>query len=110
MKIARAMMNPPMNRKISGSANGTNTTRAGATPSITHAAAPKSAVTGIGSASVIHSTTTALITAASRCAAGGSSPIGASSITMNTSGASTAPDFFRHRSKRCSAADNASGV
>ncbi len=45
-KIARAMMNEPMKRNISGSANGANTSLAGATRSTTHAAAPSSAVDG----------------------------------------------------------------
>ena len=59
-----------MKRNIKGSANGANTSFAGATRSTTHAAAPSSAVTGSGSASVIQSTTTAAITAASLCASG----------------------------------------
>ena len=58
-KIARARMNAPMKRNISGSANGANASRAGATPSATAAATPSSAVTGSGIASVTHSTTTA---------------------------------------------------
>ena len=39
-KIARAMMNEPMKRNISGSANGAKTSFAGATRRTTHAAAP----------------------------------------------------------------------
>jgi hypothetical protein len=59
-------MNAPMKRNISGSANGAKTSRAGATSSTTHAEAPSSAVTGRGSASVTHNTTTAAMTAARR--------------------------------------------
>ena len=47
-----------MKRKISGSANGRNTSFAGATPATTQATAPKSAVTASGSASVTQSTIT----------------------------------------------------
>jgi hypothetical protein len=101
-KIARAMMNDPMKRNINGSANGANTSRAGATRIATHAAAPASAVTGSGSASVIHRMTTAAITAASRCASGFSAGSGRSSNRIKTEGASTNPATRRTRSKRAS--------
>ena len=64
MKIPRARINAPINRKISGSANDENTTFGSATFRITHSAAPTSALTGIGIGSVIHSTITLTITAA----------------------------------------------
>ncbi len=64
--MPRARMKAPMKRNISGSANGANTSLAGATWRITQAAAPSSAVTGSGSASVTQSTTTAPSTAARR--------------------------------------------
>ncbi len=90
-KIPRARMNAPMKRNISGSANGAKTTFAGATPSTTHAAAPSRAVTGSGSASVTHSTTTAASTAPRRWASGESPVMGQASSETNTAGASTDP-------------------
>ena len=69
-RIASARRNEPISRKINGSANGANTTWAGATPATTQATAPTSAVTARGRASVIHRTTTATTIAASACAWG----------------------------------------
>jgi hypothetical protein len=102
-KMARAIMNDPMKRNISGSANGAKTSFAGATLKTTHPAAPSSAVTGSGSDSVIHSTTTAAITAASLCASGLRPGSGSRSSARKTAGASTNPATRRQRSKRASA-------
>src|SRR5829696_7099185 len=102
-KIARAIMNDPMKRNIKGSAKGANTSFAGATFSTTQAAAPTSAVTGSGSASVIHRSTTAAITAASLCASGFNPGSGSSSSAANASGATTNPAARRQRSNRASA-------
>src|SRR5215207_9478068 len=102
-KMARAIMNDPMKRNIKGSAKGANTSFAGATLRTTHAAAPTSAVTGSGSASVIHSSTTAAITAASLCASGLRPGSGNRSSTANASGATTNPAARRQRSNRASA-------
>ena len=57
----------------------------------THIAAPSSAVTGIGSTSVIQSTTTAAITAARRCASDERVENGWSRIERKASGARMAP-------------------
>src|SRR5215203_6909445 len=102
-KMARAIMNEPMKRNIRGSAKGANTSLAGATFSTTQAAAPTRAVTGSGSASVIHSSTTAAITAASLCASGFNPGSGNSSNAANASGATTNPATRRQRSNRASA-------
>ncbi len=59
-----------MKRKMSGSANGRNTSFAGATPKTTHAAAPSSAVTASGRASVNQSTITAATITTRFCASG----------------------------------------
>jgi len=69
-RIASANRNDPMNRKISGSANGRNTSLTGATPHTTQAVAPSSAVTASGRASVNQSTMTAATITANRCASG----------------------------------------
>ena len=63
-KIARAKMKEPINKNISGSANGAKTVRASATLRRTHKAAPSKAVTGIGKLSQIHKIMTTEITAA----------------------------------------------
>ena len=59
-----------MNRKISGSANGRNTSFAGATPATTQSTAPSSAVTASGRASVTQSTITSTRIGASVRASG----------------------------------------
>ena len=89
--IARARMNDPIKRNISGSANGANTSRAGATLNTTHATAPISAVTGIGSASVTQRITTAAMIAARRCASGLSPASGANRSETKASSASSNP-------------------
>jgi hypothetical protein len=89
-------MKLPMNRKMIGSANGASALRAGATWRITASTGPRSAVTAIGSASVIQRTPISASTAARRCAAG-TSGSGATSITANTTGASTSPAVRRRR-------------
>ena len=89
--IALARMNAPIKRNISGSANGANTSLAGATRSTTAAAAPSIAVTGMGSASVTQSTTTAARIAARRCASGVSVAIGVRRMATKTIGARTKP-------------------
>ena len=63
-KIARAKMNDPMKRNISGSAKGAKTVFAGATLSRIQREAPINAVIGIGKLSQIHKTMIAAITAA----------------------------------------------
>ena len=103
------MMNAPMNRNISGSANGANTSLAGATRNTTHAAAASSAVTGIGSASVTHSTITAAITAANRWASSRSSGHGQNHTAAKASGAKPKPRRCRQRSKARSLALRGSG-
>jgi hypothetical protein len=103
MKIARAMMNEPMNRNINWSANGAKTSFAGATRRSTHRAAPSSAVIGIGSASVIQRRMTVAVIAASRWASGFSPGIGISRSRPNTTGAATSPAVFRMRSNHASA-------
>ena len=57
--MARARMNDPMKRNMIGSAKGANAWAAGATPSTTASDTPSRAVMVIGTASLIHSTTTA---------------------------------------------------
>ena len=64
--IASARMKLPMNRKMMGSANGASALRASATPKMTASIGPSIAVTAIGSASVIQSTTTSPMIAAIR--------------------------------------------
>ena len=66
-----ARMKLPMNRKMTGSANGANATCAVATPRMTHSVGPSSAVTASGSASVIHKTIISASTAPTRCAGRG---------------------------------------
>src|SRR5687767_9978808 len=88
-------MNDPMKRNISGSANGANTSRAGATRITTQAAAPMIAVTGIGSASVTHRMTTAAMIAARRCASGLRFPSGANKSEANASSANKLPSLPR---------------
>ena len=105
-KIACASMKVPMNRKMSGSANGANASLAGATPSTTAAATPRNAVIAIGIASVTHRTTTAASTAASRWA-GGSRPPVVHQTTAKASGAPARPARRRHRSRRPSMASAA---
>ena len=53
LRIAAAMMKLPMNRKITGSAYGASTARAGATPNAMASTEASSAVTARGSAAVI---------------------------------------------------------
>ena len=89
--MARARMNAPMKRNISGSANGAKTVLAGATPSSTHAEAPARAVTGSGNVSVTHNTMTAAMTAARRCASGERAGNGSRRIARNAAGASSPP-------------------
>jgi hypothetical protein len=72
-RIASAKRNDPINRKISGSAKGAKTSRAGATPATTQATAPARAVTASGSASVIQRITTATTITAKAWASGESS-------------------------------------
>src|SRR5262245_57242785 len=93
--MPRARMNAPMNRNISGSANGANTSLAGATSSTTQADAPSSAVTGSGSASVTHSTTTVAMTAARRWASGESPGSGRTTSARKTAGARKNPTARR---------------
>ena len=69
-RIPSARMKEPIKRKISGSAKGAKTSRAGATPASTQAAAPRRAVTARGRASVIQRITTASAITASDCAWG----------------------------------------
>ncbi len=95
--MPRARMNAPMKRNISGSAKGAKTSFAGAMPNTTHAAAPSSAVTGSGSASVTQRTTTAASTPASRCASGVTPGIGHQRSTSPSAGASVAPAIARPR-------------
>ena len=101
-KMARARMNEPMNKNISGSAKGAKTSLAGATCNTTQAAAPSSAVTGSASASVIHKTTTAAMIAASRWASGLSSGNGQSQTAAKANGANQKPARRRQFSKICS--------
>ena len=100
-KMARARMNDPMKRNMIGSAKGANAWAAGATPNTTASDTPSRAVMVMGTASLIHSTTTAPRIAASRCAGSGSAS-GADQRATNTSGASTRPMRRRHSSTGCS--------
>ena len=65
--IAWAMMNAPMKTKTVDEPNGASTSSTGATPISTISAMPSRPPIGIGTASVIHSTTTNSSAAASFC-------------------------------------------
>ena len=71
---ASASRNEPRNRKITGSAKGASTWRAGATPVTIASAAATSEVAGSGIASVIHQVIASASTARSRRASGGWEP------------------------------------
>ena len=106
------MMKLPMKRKTVSSEKAAKTTSVAASPSggggvassSATSATPRSAVTGIGIASVIHQTTTKTRMAASRCWFG-SSPSGSSSMSANASGPRNRPTVRLRFSKRSSAGD-----
>jgi len=104
--MASTSMKLPMNRKMIGLANGRNTLSADATPMRTHRVGPSSAVTAMGSASVIHSTITRPRMASRRSASGERPDTGAHPISAKTAGAASSPIRRRHRSKASSAADS----
>ena len=83
-------MKLPMNRKMTGSANGAYATCAVATPRMTHNVGPRSAVTASGSASVIQSTIISASTAPTRCAAAFSA-VGITRMAIAMSGPAMRP-------------------
>ena len=94
-RIASASMNEPMNRKMSGSAKGRKTSFAGATPAMTQATTPASAVTGSGSASVTHNTTTPARIRARLWASGLSGMGGVEKIPRGSTGSPGGSEGFR---------------
>ena len=91
-----------------GSPNGANISAAVPTPTSTASAGPSTAVTGIGTASVIHHVSTQASTAANRCAAGDSDPAGSSSAIRNSPGPRKRPIVRRRRSNRSSPGESVS--
>ena len=105
VSIACASTKAPMKVKTVEEPNGPSTSSAGATPSSTTAATPSSPPTGIGTASLIHSTMTPSSTPASVCCCGSMSS-GRARNTSATSGARNSPTVRRPRSNRSSAGDS----
>ena len=105
LSIASPIMKLPMNRKMTGSAKGLNTSRAEPSPATTHRDGAKSAVAARGMASVIQRVS-AMPTMAKRCRAGRGNPgKGIHQRTTKTTGARYQPTRLRMRSKRSSAGD-----
>ena len=107
------MMKLPMNRKTVSSVKRLKTTSTllspsgggGVASSSAQSVTPRSAVIGIGIASVTHQTITKARIAASRCWFGSRSK-GISSIAARTSGPANRPTVRRRRSKRSSAGES----
>ena len=108
--MARAIMKLPMKRKIIGLAKELKTFFSSSTPKMMQRAAPKRALTGIGSASVIQKMITRLTIASKRCA-GPVRPVkGISRIVKKTSGPKKRPTVLRHLSKTASPAEIFSSI
>ena len=88
-----------------GSPNGAKASRAGTTPRTTVSAGPRTAVTGSGTASVIHQTRTQATTARSPPAAAPRPGGGKARSRAKAAGPRTSPAARRRLSKRASASE-----
>jgi hypothetical protein len=103
--IAWAMKKLPRKRKMMGSAKLAKICLADPIPATTQSAGPISAVTGRGTASVIHNVTTNPSTARRRWAFSSRPVMGENHSARKMSGARTNPDFCRRFSNRCSCSE-----
>jgi hypothetical protein len=105
--MASARTKLPRKRNTTGSPKGANISIAVPTPRSTERAAPSKAVTGIGTASVIHQVKTSANTATRRAAGADNPEIGKTRRPTNRTGPDRRPAAFRIRSNRSSAGERA---